>query len=70
METNKISRSHKEQLASLFNVTEDYVSKVATGKRHNKAIYDAWQHLIDEEKKTLKRLQMKLKKRENYIIEL
>ncbi len=32
----------KKQLAQTFNVTENYVGKVLAGKRHNKAITDAY----------------------------
>ncbi len=56
MEKKKISIGHKKYLADLFNVTTDYVSKVLNGKRHNKAISDAYAIIAEQEEKTFQQV--------------
>jgi uncharacterized protein YjdB len=57
MKSTTINRSYKKQLAELFGKTEDYVAKVLNGKRHNKAITDAYNLLCESESKTIEILQ-------------
>jgi hypothetical protein len=58
-----INKKHKEELAKLFKVSEDYVSKVIRGARHNKAITDAYNLFVSEERKSVKAIKMKVSKK-------
>ncbi len=51
MKQTTINRIHKEQLAELFDVSQDYVSKVIRGKRSHKGIRDAYEILVATEEK-------------------
>lgn len=56
MKSTTVIRNYKMQIAELYNVTPDYVAKVITGKRHNKAIADAYQIMLDAEEKGKRKL--------------
>ena len=63
MRHTTINKSYKLQLADLFNVSEDYVSKVLRGVRHNKAITDAYELFIQQEQIAAKKITMNATKK-------
>ena len=56
MKHTQVVRSHKQAIAALRGVTEDYVSKVVRGVRRNEKILADYRLLVREEKSALKKL--------------
>jgi hypothetical protein len=55
MTSNRKRDKHISVLASLFDFTPEYIRMVLRGKRNNKAIVDAYNTLIEEEKKAIQK---------------
>lgn len=56
MKHTQVVRSHKQAIAGLRGVTEDYVSKVVRGIRRNEQILADYMMLVQEEKSAVRKL--------------